>query len=163
MKYFKPNYYFKHYSDIKGNWLTKEGITTILSDIDSTLAPHNELGDESLLNWIGEMKKYGVEIICISNNTAERAKVFSEAHGIKAIGNCSKPNTTKIEEFIKKEEIDKKKVAVLGDQLFTDIWVGKRLGVKTVLVHPIGTHQPIGIKLKRIIEKTWIKKWGINA
>ncbi len=162
MEFFKPDYYFEHYSDISAEWLKKNNIKVILSDIDSTLAPHDKLGDKHLVEWLKGIKENRIDVICISNNSEKRASDFSRAHDIRAIGQCSKPNTRKIEEFIRREGINKENTLILGDQLFTDVWVGKRLKIKTILVKPLGEHQPLGIKLKRIIENAWIKKWELH-
>ena len=42
----------------------------------------------------------------------------------------------------------------VGDQLFTDVWGGKRTGIQTFLVKPIHPKEEIQIVLKRRLE--WI-------
>lgn len=162
MEFFKPEFYFKHYSDISVEWLKENDIQLILSDIDSTLAPHNKLGNSSLNTWLEKLKKEKIEVVCVSNNTDERAKVFGEKYNLISIGKCGKPQIYKIEQLLKEKQANKENTVLMGDQLFTDVWSGKRLGVKTILVAPIGEQQPIGIKIKRIIENKWIRKWGFQ-
>jgi predicted HAD superfamily phosphohydrolase YqeG len=36
---------------------------------------------------------------------------------------------------------------MIGDQLFTDIVAGNRLGLYTILVNPLGSHEFIGTKV----------------
>jgi len=43
--------------------------------------------------------------------------------------------------------------AVVGDQLFTDILGGNRLGLFTVLVIPMSKREFIGTKIVRMLEK----------
>ena len=49
-------------------------------------------------------------------------------------------------------------VAVVGDQIFTDILGAKRLGLFAILVEPLNENEFFGTKLIRIIEKIVIKK-----
>ena len=41
----------------------------------------------------------------------------------------------------------------VGDQLFTDVWGAKRVGIHNILVHPINPKEEIQIVLKRYLEK----------
>lgn len=41
----------------------------------------------------------------------------------------------------------------IGDQLFTDVWGAKRIGMRNILVRPIGKKEEIQIVLKRYLEK----------
>ncbi|MBC7959891.1 MAG: HAD hydrolase-like protein, partial [Vallitaleaceae bacterium] len=43
--------------------------------------------------------------------------------------------------------------ALIGDQLFTDVWGGNRLGVTTILVKPIAVNEEFITKIKRRTEK----------
>ena len=49
---------------------------------------------------------------------------------------------------------DRKRTAVVGDQIFTDIRSGKKLGVRlTVLVDPIKDKRTLFFRFKRLLEK----------
>lgn len=43
--------------------------------------------------------------------------------------------------------------AVIGDQIFTDVWGGNRFGALTIMVAPLGPEIVPFIKLKRVAEK----------
>jgi len=40
----------------------------------------------------------------------------------------------------------------IGDQLFTDVWGAKRIGMRNILVKPIDKHEEIQIVIKRRLE-----------
>jgi predicted HAD superfamily phosphohydrolase YqeG len=42
---------------------------------------------------------------------------------------------------------------VVGDQIFTDLWGGSFMGLKTIMVLPIHPKEEIQIVLKRLLEK----------
>jgi len=48
--------------------------------------------------------------------------------------------------------------AVIGDQLFTDMLGGNRLGLFTILVTPISKEEFIGTRFMRFLEKLILKK-----
>lgn len=41
----------------------------------------------------------------------------------------------------------------VGDQLFTDVWGAKRVGIRNILVKPIHPKEEIQIVLKRYLER----------
>jgi predicted HAD superfamily phosphohydrolase YqeG len=47
----------------------------------------------------------------------------------------------------------------VGDQLFTDVWGAKRLGIRNVLVNPIDKKEEIQIVLKRYLERIVLKSY----
>lgn len=160
MNYFKPDFDFPHFSHITAEWLKEQQIQTIFSDLDSTLAVHDQLGDEEVEKWTAMLKEQSVQLIIISNNSQGRVDRFTKAYNIIGFGMCNKPATAKIKGHMKKVGATAETSLFLGDQLLTDIWCGKRLNMKTALVHPIGQeHEPINIRVKRWIEKLIKKRW----
>ena len=49
---------------------------------------------------------------------------------------------------------NKKTTVFIGDQLFTDVWGAKRVGIRNILVKPINPKEEIQIVVKRRLE--WI-------
>ena len=48
---------------------------------------------------------------------------------------------------------DKTTTLFVGDQLFTDVWGAKKVGIYSILVKPIHPKEEIQIVLKRYLEK----------
>lgn len=160
MKYFQPDFELEHFSNITEEWLQKHGIQFIFSDLDSTLAIHDRIGDEEVERWISQLKKNNVTLAIVSNNSQGRVDKFANAYGIIGYGMMNKPFPNKIKEKMAELGATPANSLFLGDQLFTDIWCGKRLGMRTALVKPIGEeHEPWNIRLKRILERMVKKSW----
>lgn len=159
MKYFKPHYFFEHYSKINPSWLKENNIKTILSDLDGTLAPHNELGDELFEEWLKELEKQEISLIIVSNNHQERVEKFTSKYKLVGYAKCQKPLTKMIEQELFNKGLEPETTIFLGDQLFTDVWCGKNLGIKTALVKPIAGNDPINIRFKRKFENILLKNW----
>ena len=160
MNYFKPTYEFEHFTDMNIAFLEEKKIKVIFSDLDSTLASHDQLGDHQFTKWYEKLKKNGTELVIVSNNSQGRVDRFTKPYNIKGYGKCNKPAIKKIESIRKSLNVPKENCVFLGDQIFTDVVCGKRLGVATVLVKPVGEeHEPWNIKLKRKIEMIIKKRW----
>ena len=57
---------------------------------------------------------------------------------------------------------DTSNTAVIGDQVFTDVWSAKRLGLYAILVKPIKDKTSLFFKSKRALEKPILKKYARN-
>lgn len=160
MSYFKPDYLFEHFSNVTTKWLKDHQIDHVFSDLDSTLAAHDKEGNDLVKDWIDDLKNENIQLIIISNNSQERVDKFTRLVDITGYGRMSKPSTKKIEKVIKKHGVDPKRSLFLGDQIFTDVICGKRLGMKTALVKPIEPqHEPWNITLKRKLETVIRRGW----
>lgn len=160
MSYFKPDYLFEHFSDITLTWLEKNNIKHIFSDLDSTLAAHDHPGSKEFEDWLAGLKEHKIELVILSNNSQGRVDKFTKPYGIKGFGMAAKPATTKIKGIMNEIGAKPETSIFLGDQLFTDIWCGKRLGMTTVLVHPLEPeHEPWNVSLKRSLETIVRKRW----
>ncbi len=160
MKYFKPDFELHHFSDITKGWLKENQIKTIFSDLDSTLAIHNQPGDDEVRNWIQMLEGIEVKLVIVSNNSQGRVERFCEPFNIMGFGECRKPSSSRTRQHMRAINAKEDTSLFLGDQILTDIWCGKRLGMKTALVKPIGEeHEPIQIVVKRKIEKIIRKRW----
>ena len=53
----------------------------------------------------------------------------------------------------------KENTALMGDQVFTDVWAAKNAGIKAILVPPIRDKRDIFTRFKRLLEKPILKKY----
>lgn len=160
MNFLKPDYIIDHFSTITPTWLKERNIHTIISDLDSTLTIHNGNGNDTFAKWLQTLLDEEITLIIVSNNSQERVDVFSNTYKIVGYGNCHKPRTHVIEKQLFQKGLRAEHTLFLGDQVFTDIWCGKRLGVQTALVRPIPGEEPITIRFKRLIESKLLQQWG---
>ena len=151
---FAPDMKFNHYRDITADFLLKQNIKGILTDLDDTLVSHNHPEpDEELLSWIKSLKDAGINICIISNNRYKRAAPFAEKIGVAFLCNSLKPSRYFYKKGLEVLNLRKEECAFIGDQIYTDIKGAKKCGIKAFLVEPIGTKSTLFIKLKRKFEK----------
>ena len=69
-----------------------------------------------------------------------------------------KPRKAKFIKVLKEYKLDLSEVAIIGDQLVTDIYGGNRVGITTVLVNPMSDIDMPFTKIHRYIERKEINK-----
>ena len=159
MKNWKPTFVFNHYTEITPEWCVEQKVKFILSDLDGTLVGWNEKADRTFVEWYRSIEKVGVGLIIVSNNEESRVQEFAKVCTLVAYSKCHKPFTEKIQKEIIERGLVKETAIFLGDQLFTDVWCGNKLGIRTALVSPLGDFEPIETRCKRWMEKLVRKTW----
>src|SRR5699024_6696925 len=135
---FVPDHYYERVFDIDLQQLVDEGIKGIITDLDNTLVPWDERSaTEEVLEWLKKVEAHGLDLVIISNNNEERVQYFCEPLTIPYFSYAKKPLKRTFNRGAKKMNLKKSEVAVVGDQLLTDIFGGNRAGYKTILVAPI--------------------------
>jgi uncharacterized protein len=146
--------------------LKKMGIDSLLLDIDNTLVPNfTKDPDDRLILWIEGVKNSGFKLCIVSNAKEERVKRFTKKLDINYIFSASKPLKQGFLKALDSINAVPSKTALLGDQIFTDVLGGQKLGIYTILVKPIDKNELLSIRLKRIPEKLiywYIKKKGLQ-
>ncbi len=119
--------------------LLDRGIKTVLLDVDGTLLPRHEITlHNSVKVWV-ENAKAALDLHLLSNNPSKaRIENISKQLNISFTYNAAKPTSKSLRRALSNFQQDPKSSAIVGDRLFTDILVGNRVGLYTVLVQPLG-------------------------
>jgi len=135
--------------------LQKKGIHSLLLDVDGTILNRNSnMIPKAVKNWIRESKKL-FSLYLISNNPSKKriAKIAKELN-LRYKYNASKPGKKVTMLAIQEVNYEVKNIAIIGDRIFTDIIVGNRCNIKTILVKRLNKDGlPIKFNLTLIIEK----------
>ncbi len=140
----------------KADWvlLGNRGIKLVLLDIDNTLVKHGAFeGDGYCLEVIASVKSAGLVPVILSNARGDRGAIFARNVKLPYVGNAKKPSTKALNGFLSVYGVSSQEAVMVGDQLFTDIWAGKRAKTWNLLVKKRDGREYISIKIKRIIEK----------
>lgn len=151
---FYPNAYFNKVEEITIEFLQKNKIKALILDIDNTLIDYNQVMTESVEKWAKDLKGQGVKLYILSN-TNKRKKVENVARklDIPYIFFAKKPLKMGFKKVQKELKEDFKNIAVVGDQIFTDVIGGNRAKMFTILVEPINEKDFWYTKWKRPIER----------
>lgn len=156
---FKPEFWLRNVLSINSDFLKKNGIEALILDLDNTLSMHgNPMEEEGITDWLGEMKALGVKMMVVSNNTNKRVAPLAKKLGLEFVANGAKPLTFGINKAIKCLGTERKKTAVVGDQIFTDVMGGNFAGTRTILVEPFHLEKNVLFKVKRKAESLVFKR-----
>ena len=154
---FKPSLRVHHVSQIDDNTLNDWKIKTILLDVDNTLVSKGKSQLEPQIHeWIETQKEQGRSIVLCSNNVSSASLEIAKNQDLTSIRFALKPFTFRIKHVLKEQDYSSP-LCVIGDQVFTDIWVGKRLNAYTILVDPLAKHDWLSTKALRIVERFVLK------
>lgn len=139
--------------------LKKRGIKGIITDLDNTLIDWNRPdATPELLDWFKKLDDEGFRIIVVSNNNDERVRIFADPHGISYIPAARKPGKNAFRVALQKLKLPAHEVVVIGDQLFTDILGGNRLGLFTILVIPTASTDALITRFNRMMERLVLRR-----
>ena len=131
-----------------------KGYRGIIFDIDNTLVPHGAPADRQAIRLFKRLHRIGFDTVLLSNNKEPRVKSFADQVESKYIYKANKPAAGGYLKAMELMNTTKETTIFIGDQLFTDVWGAKKLGIVTYLVKPIHPKEEIQIVLKRKLE--WI-------
>ena len=160
MSVFYPVFMRRHVTDITPEMLRSHNIKALLLDVDNTLTTHNhpEVG-RGILGWMSHMRREGIHMMLISNNSDSRVRPFAGKLQIQYTANAAKPLPMGFLRAIKKLGLKNNQVAVVGDQIFTDILGGNLCGCLTILVEPMEHEEGPFFRFKRRLELNILRKY----
>ncbi len=160
MLFLYPDYYFHRIWELEPQWLQDHKIKVLLLDVDNTLTTHNnpDVPDE-VGQWLQEVRRAGIRLLILSNNKAKRVAPFAKKLGIDYIANAAKPLGFGVWYAMKHLRADSRYLAVVGDQLFTDVLCAKSTGVISILVEPIRKEPFLFLRMKRRLERIVLKNY----
>ncbi|MBQ9632598.1 MAG: YqeG family HAD IIIA-type phosphatase [Lachnospiraceae bacterium] len=135
--------------------LYAEGYRGIIFDIDNTLVPHDMPADRRSVKLFRRLRQEGFRTCLVSNNKEPRVKAFSEeVRATCYLYKAGKPGKRAYRNAMRKLGTTKEHTLVIGDQIFTDIWGAKRIGIRSILVEPVQKwREEPQIILKRFLEE----------
>lgn len=156
---FKADYAFRRVTDITPEFLLKNNIKGLLLDLDNTLTTHdNPVPGKGVEEWLKEMKDSGIKMIIVSNNRPSRVRPFADMLKLDFISEGKKPLSSGFNRAQLKLNIPFSQLAVVGDQIFTDILGANLRNVRGIFVYPIEHENTRFFKLKRWAEKPFLPK-----
>lgn len=151
---FKPSWMFQDIYHVSPEFLAGNHIKYILTDLDNTLIPWNQSdGSEKLADWLREMKKYGIKVIVVSNNSYSRISQALTDYDVAFVSRALKPLTFGINRAINQYSLSRKETVMIGDQLLTDVFSANNSGVNSILVKPLVNNDGWTTWFNRFLER----------
>lgn len=153
-----PKIYLKKVQEVTYELLKQNNIKGVILDVDNTLIDYYKKMPEGVENWCKDLKQKNIKF-CIASNSNGKEKVEKVAKDldIPYIYFAKKPLKMGLNRAKNILGVPKEQVAVIGDQIFTDVLGANRCGMFSILVDPIKEKDLLITIIKRPIEN-YIKK-----
>ncbi len=157
MALFAPDYIFERVEAITPAFLAAHGIKALVLDVDNTLTAHGSQAlSPAVQAWLTTMRKAGIGMMIASNNVPKRVQPFAKRVGLAYEAFCVKPSPIKLRRIRKRLGVERGELALVGDQIFTDVLAANFYGITMLLVEPMQEDHVPTIRFKRALEKPFI-------
>ncbi len=154
-----PRMYQKDIFTIPYTKLQQQNITCLLFDLDNTLALiKEEKPSVQVMELIKRLKK-DFKVFIISNSPKKRVVPFATKLKIDYCAFSLKPLTLSVRKIIKKYDLKTEKIAIIGDQFMTDMALGNKMKIFTILVDPMSLEDLKITNINRFFENKIMKKY----
>lgn len=155
---FQPRVIVKSLFDINLEELQARKIKGIIFDLDNTIICWDSPSMEpEISEWLRGILQKNYKICLLSNNMTRRVHTIAAAFDVPYVPKAYKPTKTGYRLALAKMQLRPSEVAVVGDQLFTDILGGNRMGLYTIWVSPLSTKEFLGTKITRKLERLTVR------
>ena len=121
--------------------MLSKDIKALILDVDGTLISGKKpVLSNGIKNWILNSKKYFYIYLLSNNPSKNRIKLIAEQLDLEFTYSGGKPGKRKLQKILNRIPYSPNEVAIIGDRVFTDILVGNRLGIYTVLVDSVDSY-----------------------
>lgn len=163
LKKFYPDFIYKSVQDFEEDFFKKNNIKYVVLDIDNTLVPYTiETPTKPAVDFLRRLESEGIRYCFLSNNNKKRVMIFNQNINAEFESNAKKPFIGGLKRIMKRIGAEKAETLIIGDQIFTDVWTGKRAGIRSVLVDPIEDKETLFFKCKRALERIVLKSYNKN-
>lgn len=157
---FYPHRMAKNIFELDRSFYISNGIKGVIFDIDNTLVAHDTpCPPEEILEYFDFLRKLGIKYAVVSNNYKERVDAFCRGTGIEYIARAWKPFKKSLRKMQELLSLRADEICLVGDQIFTDIYGGRRMKFYTVLVTAVGENETKFVAFKRIFEKAVLREY----
>ncbi len=149
-----PRYRVRAVTQLSAERLRAWQIDALMLDLDNTLVQWGGSSPPApVQEWMAGLHHRGVPACLVSNTLSDRVLRVAELLGVPYARGRFKPSASKLRHALAILGTPRDRTAMVGDQLFTDILAGNRLGVPTVLTLPLACGEPLRMIPTRRLER----------
>jgi hypothetical protein len=154
LHYVTPDAHVDSVDQITAAFLARWGIRGLVLDLDNTLVPWNTaLVPGPVGAWVHDLAAAGIACCVLTNNYTQRASDVAQLLKIPIIKAAFKPSPAAFRGALRVMAMPAGQVAVVGDQLFTDVLGGKLVGMRAILVEPLSSREFFTTRFVRWLER----------
>ncbi len=154
-RYFFPDNHYRTVKDVDYEELKNSGVKAVVFDLDNTIARWGEESlEDEVLDLFDCLTKLGLKVGILTNSRRKNIESFIESLPFPHIFNANKPMTNGFEKMAEELGVSPEEIAMVGDQLLTDVLGANRAGMYTIRVDPLDPSKEYKFtKINRILER----------
>jgi hypothetical protein len=147
--------------------LSEHGLRGLVLDVDNTIVGDSETEIcQEVRHWIDAIR-HDYNIWLISNNFSNRRiQGIADSLNLPYRSRAGKPSRRAVRQALEAMAMQPAEVGMVGDRLFTDVLVGNRLGMFTILVQPIDNKKASWLGERSRLLRNWeiwlARRSGVN-
>lgn len=155
-----PKEYLDSVKEISIELLEKNHIKGLILDVDNTLIDFDKKMPDGVEEWAQNLKKVGIKLCILSNsNKVDKVKGVADKLEIPFLYFAKKPFKSGFKKAKAVLGIEAENIAVVGDQIMTDVIGANRSHMFSILVKPIEEKDYLLTKIKRPLERLIIQRY----
>lgn len=153
-----PNLAVDSLFEIDLDALASQGVRGVIFDLDNTIIPWDSREmDAAIVAWLEDVLARGFKVAIVSNNWRGRVREIAARFGLPFVSRAYKPAKTGFRRALAELGLEPGEAVVVGDQLFTDVLGGNRMGLITIWVKPLTAREFIGTRIHRRFERLAVR------
>ena len=158
-----PDLYVRNIKEITVELLKENNIKGLILDVDNTLIDYDKNLLDGAKEWCDNLKQNNIKICILSNtNKVKKVEKVAKILDLDYIYFAHKPNKKGFYKAQKLLGLKEKEIATVGDQVFTDVLGGNKVGMFTILTKPIDERDIAITRIKRPFERMVINNFLKN-
>lgn len=155
-----PKAYLNSVKEIDIDFLKNNNIKGIILDVDNTLVNYYKEIGKGIDLWVEKMKQSDIKLCILSNtNDVEKVQKVASKLNIPYFYFAKKPSKSGFLKAKRLFGLESYEIAVVGDQIFTDVIGANRCNMFSILVNPIDKKDIFMTRIKRPIEKKIVERY----
>jgi len=151
--------------DLDVDRLGQLGLDALLLDVDCTLKSYSaESVSAEVAAWLEGLRAAEIGLCLVSNGLGRRVRRFADRLGLPFVARAAKPLPFGCRAALRKMGFDRRRTAMVGDQLFADVMAGRLAGLASILVRPIHPEEePWFTRIKRPLEGFLLGRMNVGS
>lgn len=153
-----PQLIVESVTDVDPLVLRERGIRGVMVDVDDTLlASTEDRISREHAEWIEGLRAAGFPLVLLSNGEPKRVARLAEQFGVTGFSLAGKPFPRAFRKALDALDLPSSSVAMIGDQVFTDVVGANLAGVTSILVRPLSAGKWLHTRLARYLERLVVR------
>lgn len=158
----RPDAVVASVTEVTPDFLRARGVRAVMVDLDDTLlAAGSDRLEPPFRAWLASLRAAGIPVVILSNGTHSRVARWAEELELIGLALTGKPWGRAFRRGLAELGTPARETAMVGDQLFTDVFGANRAGLVSVLVAPLSPGLLPHTRVLRHLERFLLRRFRL--